>query len=79
MSERKTRVKKTPSTPRSPTKKPSRAPRSARLPVSPETVAAKAYERYAARGYVHGHDWEDWFVAERELSGGKATRRQLDD
>jgi hypothetical protein len=30
-----------------------------------ERIAAKAYELYEKRGYVHGHDWEDWFEAER--------------
>lgn len=71
-----TRAKKAPSTPRSPSKKATRSTRATRTRVSPEAVAEKAYERYAERGYVHGHDMEDWFVAERELSAGKARGRK---
>lgn len=33
-----------------------------------ELIAMRAYERYAARGYQHGHDVEDWLSAERELT-----------
>ena len=32
-----------------------------------ELVAKRAYERYAARGYVDGHDVEDWLAAEAEV------------
>jgi hypothetical protein len=32
-----------------------------------ELVAKRAYERYAARGYVDGHDVEDWLAAESEV------------
>jgi len=32
-----------------------------------ERVAAIAYERFAARGYQHGHDVEDWLAAESEV------------
>jgi hypothetical protein len=31
-------------------------------------IAMRAYERFCARGYQHGHDVEDWLAAERELS-----------
>jgi Protein of unknown function (DUF2934) len=31
-------------------------------------IAARAYERFATRGYEHGHDVEDWLGAERELA-----------
>jgi hypothetical protein len=39
-------------------------------PVMPnyEEIRVRAYELYVARGGVHGDDWSDWFVAERELS-----------
>jgi hypothetical protein len=39
-------------------------------PMTPsrETVAARAYERWCARGFDHGHDVEDWLAAEHELS-----------
>ena len=32
-----------------------------------ERVAERAYERFAARGYEHGHDVEDWLAAEAEV------------
>jgi hypothetical protein len=32
-------------------------------------IAARAYEHFAARGYQHGYDVEDWLTAERELTG----------
>jgi hypothetical protein len=32
-----------------------------------ERVAARAFERFAARGYEHGHDVEDWLAAEAEI------------
>jgi hypothetical protein len=35
--------------------------------VMQELIAMRAYERYAARGYTHGHDVEDWLAAEREI------------
>ena len=30
-------------------------------------VAQRAYERYSARGYVDGHDVEDWLAAEADV------------
>jgi hypothetical protein len=33
-----------------------------------DSVARRAYERFQMRGGEHGHDQEDWFEAERELS-----------
>ncbi len=48
-----------------------RAPRVARKQsVSTELearIAQRAYERYAGRGYQHGHDVEDWLAAEAEV------------
>lgn len=35
---------------------------------SREEIAVRAYERFCARGYVHGFDVEDWLAAERELT-----------
>ncbi|MDB4966233.1 MAG: hypothetical protein JWN44_1922 [Myxococcales bacterium] len=32
-----------------------------------EQVAARAYERFCARGFQHGHDVEDWLAAEDDL------------
>jgi hypothetical protein len=34
-----------------------------------ETTRERAYELYAERGMEDGHDLEDWFRAEEELSG----------
>ena len=33
-----------------------------------DLIAQRAYERFIARGYQHGHDVEDWLAAERELT-----------
>jgi hypothetical protein len=33
-----------------------------------DQIAQRAYERFIARGYQHGHDLEDWLGAERELT-----------
>jgi hypothetical protein len=38
--------------------------------VTSDAIAVRAYERFCARGYVHGHDVEDWLAAERELQRG---------
>lgn len=32
-----------------------------------DEIAAHAYRRFEQRGRVHGHDLEDWLLAEREL------------
>jgi hypothetical protein len=32
-----------------------------------EEISKRAYEIYAGRGHVHGHEAEDWAQAEREL------------
>ena len=34
-----------------------------------ETIRARAYELFLARGGMHGNDLADWFIAERELRG----------
>ena len=31
-------------------------------------IALRAYDLFIQRGGVHGHDLEDWLVAERQLS-----------
>lgn len=36
---------------------------------SHERIAARAYELYLERGGGHGRATEDWFAAEREISG----------
>jgi hypothetical protein len=30
-------------------------------------IRERAYELYLKRGAAHGQDWNDWFLAEREL------------
>jgi Protein of unknown function (DUF2934) len=35
--------------------------------VSAQAVRHRAYNRFQARGSEHGHDAEDWLVAETEL------------
>jgi len=37
--------------------------------VSPERIAARAFELYLARGGEPGQDLEDWFRAEAQLRG----------
>jgi hypothetical protein len=32
-----------------------------------DVVRNRAYEIYEQRGGEHGHDWDDWLEAEREL------------
>lgn len=34
-----------------------------------EAVRCRAYEFYEQRGYVDGHDIEDWLLAEQEVAG----------
>ena len=38
-------------------------------PPTPEQIAAEAYRIYCARGCGEGADLDDWFEAERRLSG----------
>ena len=40
-----------------------------------DEIAARAYELYLARGKVPGHEAEDWFEAERGLSGERLGHR----
>jgi DUF2934 family protein len=50
----------------SPTLHPKQGQRAqARIPTG--DIAGRAYELYEQRGRGHGHDYEDWFLAEREL------------
>jgi hypothetical protein len=37
-----------------------------------ERIAMRAYELYLARGCAEGRAEDDWFCAERELSGGRS-------
>ena len=38
-----------------------------------ETISQRAYTLFQARGSTHGHDVEDWLVAEAELQNGTNT------
>ena len=38
-----------------------------RPPATTEHIARRAYELFELRGAAHGHDWDDWLSAEREL------------
>lgn len=40
--------------------------------VSPERIAARAFELYIARGGEPGHELEDWFRAEAEVRGDES-------
>jgi hypothetical protein len=42
----------------------------------PERIAARAYELYVARGRTDGLADEDWYAAERELSGDRARSKR---
>ena len=41
--------------------------------VTAQAVSLRAYYRFKARGSEHGHDVEDWVVAETELLDGNNT------
>jgi hypothetical protein len=37
-----------------------------------EDLERRAFELYEQRGGEHGHDWDDWLEAEREIRGAEA-------
>jgi len=41
-------------------------------PTLEEKIRTRAYQFYEARGYEEGHDWEDWFRAEAEITAKAA-------
>ena len=41
--------------------------------VSPEAISHRAYSLFQARGCEHGHDVEDWLLAETDLLNGNNT------
>jgi len=50
-------------------KKPTRKTRKAAAPEIPaDAIERRAYEKFAARGYAHGADFDDWRDAEEELA-----------
>ena len=40
-------------------------------PSSQEEITRVAYGLYERRGRIDGHDWEDWFEAERLVTQGR--------
>src|SRR5207249_10482105 len=42
-------------------------PAANRPAASAEPIAPRAYDLFELRGAAHGHDWDDWLSAEREL------------
>jgi hypothetical protein len=42
-----------------------------------DEIARRAYQLYEERGREHGHDWEDWFLAEHDLRQ-RAVRAVID-
>jgi Protein of unknown function (DUF2934) len=63
-------VKKIPVTPRA---APSTAKTNVVTRVSAEAVSRRAYSLFQARGSEHGHDVDDWLLAETELLNGINT------
>jgi hypothetical protein len=59
----------TASTPSTTSRRRGRAVTKASRPFRPSSdeIAQRAYEIFVRRGAVHGHDWDDWLAAEREL------------
>lgn len=45
-----------------------REPRELVMPVTADAIARRAYGLYLDRGRADGHDLDDWFAAERELT-----------
>jgi len=43
------------------------APTATSAPSAEEQIRLRAYQLYEQRGCEHGHDVEDWLMAEREL------------
>lgn len=44
-----------------------------------DLVARRAYQRYEERGREDGHDQDDWFEAEREITGAGASEGDTRD
>jgi len=38
-----------------------------------ERIRTRAYELFEERGREEGHDWEDWFRAEKEITARKSS------
>ena len=46
-------------------------------PTLSDRIARRAYEIFQARGQQHGHDWADWFQAEREIRLTETAERLI--
>lgn len=44
-----------------------------------QRIAERAYEQFQARGRIHGHDLEDWLVAERLVLNSLKFRKNDKD
>lgn len=50
-------------------KKPTRKARKGTAPeIAADAIERRAYDKFAARGYAHGADFDDWRQAEEELA-----------
>jgi hypothetical protein len=47
--------------------------------ISREELEKRAYELYLQRGAEHGHDEEDWLLAEAQLSEERAGGRETSE
>lgn len=55
--------------------KPARKARKTTAPDIPaDAIERRAYEKFAARGYAHGADFDDWRDAEEELASELAAK-----
>jgi DUF2934 family protein len=41
-----------------------------------DSVARRAFELFLERGAVHGHDLDDWLLAERQLSATPTRKKR---
>jgi hypothetical protein len=53
--------------------------RATRTTMEHQRIAERAYERFQARGRIHGHDLEDWLAAERLVLNSLECRKKDKD
>ncbi len=53
----------------------SQVPSEGSLELTEEIIRKRAYQLFEERGYEHGHDIDDWFQAEAEVTGKKNAPR----
>ena len=41
-----------------------------------DSVARRAFELFLERGGVHGHDLDDWLIAERQVRGTSTRKKR---